>query len=116
MKEGTKALVVEGVSKFFGGVRAVEAFIHVKSFRLLGNFQGFPEKFSRHQNGFLNLLIAGAAADISPDCFLYIRNSRIGIHIQQCFGADNHARNAESALNGPCRRKTILINFPLSLA
>ena len=24
MKEGTKALVVEGVSKFFGGVRAVD--------------------------------------------------------------------------------------------
>ena len=85
-------------------------FIHAQCFGGRRNRLFLPEELRRHQNGILNLLVAGAAAEIAPDGLLHIGAGGGKIRVQQAFGGDDHAGNAEAALHRARLGKAMLIN------
>lgn len=77
-----------------------------------------PENLSRQQDAVDDLHIAGAAADVVADGEGGLLSGGIGIHVQQPLGGDDHAGDAEAALNGSrlAEGKGIHLLFPIGKA
>ena len=68
---------------------------------VLGNGEVFSQHPRREQDRLLNLLVAGAAADIPLDALLDLGEGWIGFNIQERLCADDHPGGAEAALHRP---------------
>ena len=78
----------------------------------------FPENLGRQQDAVDDLHIAGAAADVVADGEGGLLPGGIGIHVQQPLGRDDHAWDAEAALNGSrlAEGEGIHLLFPIGKA
>ena len=77
-----------------------------------------PEDLTGQQDTVDDLHIAGAAADVVADGEGGLLSGGIGIHVQQPLGGDDHAGDAEAALNGSrlAEGEGIHLLFPIGKA
>ena len=81
-------------------VQTVDAAAHTPVVGRGGGDRALAEDLRRQQDAVDDLHIAGAAADIVADGERRLLTGGVGVHVQQSLGGDDHAGDAEAALDG----------------
>lgn len=95
------------------GVDASGPLVHVEGLGGSRDGLALPEELRRHEDGVLDLLVAGTAAQVAPDGLFHVRPGGVQVPVQQALGRDDHARDAEAALYRPGLGETVLIDLHL---
>ncbi len=99
-----------GAVDLFGGIDAFGPPVKLQGMPLPRDSLLLTEEFRGHQDGLFDFLIARAAAEIAADGLFHVLGCRIRVQIQKAFRRDDHARGAETALNGAGPGKAVLID------
>ena len=90
----------------FPHIQPVYPGAHLPFLRGLGD-PAFPQNLGGQLHRVHDFHIAGAAADVIAQGVGDLLPGRAGVLVQQGLGAHDHARDAETALHGPCLAKGI---------
>ena len=99
-----------GAVDLFGGIDAFGPPVKLQGMPLPRDSLLLTEEFRGHQDGLFDFLIARAAAEIAADGLFHVLGCRIRVQIQKAFRRDDHAGDAETALNGAGPGKAVLID------
>ena len=93
------------------GVDTLGVLVHVQGLGSSRNLLLLTEELSSHQDGVFDLLVAGAAAEVALDGFLDFLTGGSQIDVQQALGRDDHAGDAEAALNSASLGEAVLVDL-----
>ena len=100
-----------GAVDLLSGVDTLGVLIHVQGLGSSRDLLLLTEELSSHQDGVFDLLVAGAAAEVALDGFLDFLTGGSQIDVQQALGRDDHAGDAEAALNSASLGEAVLVDL-----